>query len=198
MKIGKLSLSAVSIAVLVVQLVLVTSIAAKYLYQRWRCPRVWTRAFAYDPELPMRGRYLSLQLAVDGCRSTLPSAGQARFPRDVNGAATPGEFGIRSAAPVQFNATLKVEDNRLLAIRLPDQEDSFAGQQVTAQPGSGCDQMRLEQPADFFIADTAKSPLPVMEGQELWIEVTLPPQGPPRPLALALKDHGAWKPLALD
>jgi hypothetical protein len=58
--------------------------------------------------------------------------------------------------------------------------------------------MRLEQPADFFIADTAKSPLPVQNDQELWIEVTVPPKGPPRPLQLALKDHGVWKPLALD
>jgi hypothetical protein len=198
MKIGRLPLSAASIAALAIQLLLVTSIASKYLYQRWRCPRVWTRAFAYDPELPMRGRYLSLQLAVDGCESTLPNAGQASFPRDVNGAATSGKYGIRAGEPVQFNARLKVEENRLLAIRLPDQENSVSGQLVTADPSSNCDQMRLEQPADFFIADTAKSPLPVQNGQELWIEVTVPPKGPPRPLALALKDHGVWKPLAPD
>ena len=197
MKIGRLTLSAASIAVLAIQLVLVSAIAAKYLYQRWHCPRVWTRVFAYDPDLPMRGRYLSLQLAVDGCQSTLPNAGHARFPRDVGGAATRGPYTIARQGPVQFNATLKVEDNKLLAIRVPDQEDS-AGQQVTAGPGSGCDQMRLVQPADFFIADTAKSPLPVEADQELWIEVTVPPKGAPRPLALALKDHGAWKPLALD
>jgi hypothetical protein len=198
MKMGKLSFSAASIAVLAIQLGLVGSIAAKYLYQRWRCPRVWTRAFAYDPDLPMRGRYLSLQLAVDGCRSTLPSAGQARFPRDVNSAAISGPYAVRSRTPVEFNASLKVQDNRLLAIRLPDQETSVSSLQVTALPDSACDQMRLEQPADFFIADTAKSPLPIQSGQELWIEVTIPPKGPPRPLALALKDHGVWKPLALD
>ena len=46
---------------------IVPSVAAKYLYQRWRCPRVWTRAAAIDPELPLRDRYLSLQLTVDGC-----------------------------------------------------------------------------------------------------------------------------------
>jgi hypothetical protein len=198
MKIGKLSFSAASIAALVLQLALVNAIAAKYLYQRWRCPRVWTRAFAYDPELPLRGRYLSLQLAVDGCQSTLPNAGQARFPRAVNGAATQGPYGIRAGAPVQFNASLKVEDNRLLAIRIPDLESAEPGQQVTAWGSSGCDQMRLAQPADFFIPDTAQSPLPVKEGQELWIEVTVPPKGSPRPLQLALKDHGVWKPLALD
>ena len=59
---------------LLIQLAIVSSVAAKYLYQRWTCPRVWTRTVAFDPELPMRGRYLSLQLIVDGCQSTLPSA----------------------------------------------------------------------------------------------------------------------------
>jgi hypothetical protein len=51
-----------SVALLVIQLAIVSTIAAKYLYQRWSCPRVWTRAVAIDPQLPMRGRYLSLQL----------------------------------------------------------------------------------------------------------------------------------------
>ena len=41
---------------------IVSSVALKYLYQRATCPRVWTRTAAYDPELVMRGRYLSLQL----------------------------------------------------------------------------------------------------------------------------------------
>jgi hypothetical protein len=198
MKIGKLSLSAASVGVLLLQLLLVNSIAAKYLYQRWRCPRVWTRVFAYDPDLVMRGRYLSLQLQVDGCQSTLPNAGQAGFPRNPNGAAVEGPYSIRSGVPVQFSASLKVEDNRLLAIPIPDQENSVSGQWVSAGPDSGCGQMRLQQPADFFIADTAKAPLPVQKDQELWIEVTVPPKGPPRPLALALKENGVWKPLALD
>ena len=88
MNVGPVKLSAASVAVLVIQLALVCSIAVKYLYQRWTCPGVWTRTAAYDPELVMRGRYLSLQLTVDGCESTLPSARQAEFPRDVNGAAS--------------------------------------------------------------------------------------------------------------
>ena len=90
MKTGKCTLAGVSVALLVIQLALVSAIAAKYLYQRWRCPRVWTRAAAIDPEMPMRGRYLSLRLTVDGCESTLPSAKNATFPRDVNNAIKPG------------------------------------------------------------------------------------------------------------
>ena len=71
---AQMKLAKASIALLLIQLALVSSIAGKYLYQRWRCPRVWTRTVAYDPELLMRGRYLSVQLIVDGCQSTLPSA----------------------------------------------------------------------------------------------------------------------------
>jgi len=55
-----MKLSKTSVALLLIQLVLVSSIAAKYLYQRSTCPRVWTRTAAYDPQMVMRGRYLSL------------------------------------------------------------------------------------------------------------------------------------------
>lgn len=197
MKIGRLMLSGVSVTLLIIQLVLVSSIAAKYLYQRWRCPRVWTRAAAIDPQMPMRGRYLSLQPTVDGCQSTLPSAKEATFPRDVNGAIKPGPFVLRPQ-PVYFRANLKVENNRLVAVRVEGQEDRTAGQEVAALPGAPCDQMRLESPVDFYLAEHALSPLPLKPGQELWIEVTVPPKGPPRPIQLALKQDGLWKPLAFE
>jgi len=51
----------------------------------------------------MRGRYLSLQLVVDGCQSTLPSAFQARFPRTSMGrrgrTGTRSRLSSRSASP---------------------------------------------------------------------------------------------------
>lgn len=195
MKIGRFTLSGVSIALLVVQLLIVSSIAGEYLWQRWRCPRVWTRATAIDPDLPMRGRYLSLQLTVDGCQSTLPSAKLATFPRDVTGAIKPGAYFLRPQ-PVEFRANLKAENNKLVALRIEGQEDSSTGQEVSAMPSAPCGQMSLADGVDFYIAGSAKSPLPLQPGQELWIEVTVPPTGPPRPIQLALKDNGAWKPLA--
>ncbi len=197
MKIGRLTLSGVSVALLIIQLLLVSSIAGKYLYQRWRCPRVWARAVAVDPNLPMRGRYLSLQLTVDGCQSTLPSAKLATFPRDVNGAIKPGPYVLRPQ-PVDFRANLKVENNKLVAVRVEGQEDLTAGEEVSAAPGAPCDQMHLTDGVDFYIADTARSPLPLQPGQELWIEVTVPPKGPPRPIQLALKQDGTWKRLAFE
>jgi hypothetical protein len=196
MKLGSVSFAGKSVALLLIQLAIVSSIAAKYLYQRWTCPKVWARSMAYDPQLPLRGRYLSLQLTVDGCQSTLPSAKAAAFPRDFNGAAIRGPYTLRAAT--LFRANLKVENNRLVAVRVEADESGSAGQQVSAFPDSSCDKMRLTMPVDFYISDTATDPSQLKPGQELWVEVTVPPQGPPRPTQLALKDNGVWKPLAFE
>ncbi|MGD0800395.1 MAG: hypothetical protein ABR906_03685 [Terracidiphilus sp.] len=198
MKLGKFSISGASLVLLVIQLALVTSIAAKYLYQRQSCPRVWTRTAAYDPEMVMRGRYLSLQLTVDGCQSTLPSALRATFPRNSDGTTKPTGYQVDWQGIVYFNAKLKVEGSKLLAIRIPEADLTSKGVQVIAMPGTSCDALRLSEPVDFYIAEHAKDPSRLTKGQELWIEVTVPPKGPPRPLQLALKDNGAWKPLAFQ
>lgn len=187
----------VSIALLVFQTVIVSSVALKYLYQRATCPRVWTRTAAYDPSLVMRGRYLSLQLMVDGCGSTLPSAKNAQYPRNVEGVPS-GNFNINAPQTVWFQARLAVKGNKLTVIRVTESETSAASQTVSAPPGIPCDQMRLSNPVDFYIAEHANDPTWLKRGQELWIEVTVPPKGPPRPLQLALKDNGVWKPLAFE
>jgi hypothetical protein len=194
----KITFSKTSLALLVIQLVLVSSIAAKYLYQRWSCPRVWTKTVAYDPELVMRGRYLSLQLTVDGCESTLPSGKNAQFPRNVDGTVRSQVYTVRGPVDtVEFAAKLVVKNNKLLAVYQRDGSARDA-QRVSALQDRTCDQMRLMQPVNFYIAEHAQSPLPVRQGDELWIEVTVPPKGPPRPIQLALKESGAWKPLAFQ
>jgi uncharacterized membrane-anchored protein len=185
----------VSLTLLVIQVLIVSTVAAKYFYQRATCPRVWTQTAAYDPSLIMRGRYLSLQLMVDGCSSTLPSAKNAQFPRNVNGTPSSPVFHVNGPEAVWFQARLAVKDNKLIATRVPESENSASTQSVSALPGSACDQMRLSVPVDFYISEHANDPSWVKTGQQLWIEVTVPPKGPPRPLQLALKDNGVWKPL---
>ena len=50
----------------------------------------------------------------------------------------------------------------------------------------------------YFIPEHAQDPTPRRnDGTELWAEVTIPKQGPPRPIQLALKKDGAWTPLDL-
>jgi hypothetical protein len=146
----------------------------------------------------MRGRYLSLRLTVDGCESTLPSALHAVFPRNSDGTTKPAGFRVNWQGAVSFRAKLKAENGKLLAIRIPEADESSKGVEVTAWPESSCDAMRLDEPVDFFIAEHATDPTALQPNQELWIEVTVPPQGPPRPIQLALKDNGAWKPLAFQ
>ncbi|HEY1985028.1 MAG TPA: hypothetical protein VGG85_06450 [Terracidiphilus sp.] len=196
MKIGEVKLSSSSLALLVIQLALVSSVAAKYLYQRQSCPQVWTRAVAFDPVSPMRGRYLSLQLVVDGCQSTLPSAKQAAFGRNVDGSANQSPFAVAAGQPVSFPAKLAVNNNRLIAVRIPATDGPPKGEIVSAFPGQRCDAMRLADLVNFYIAEHAASPLPLKPGTELWIEITIPAHGPPRPLQLALKQGRAWKPFA--
>ena len=45
------------------QCMIVLSVTGKLLYDRQTCPRVWVSTAQYDPNLPIRGRYLSLRLA---------------------------------------------------------------------------------------------------------------------------------------
>ena len=58
------------------QCALALSLAGKLLYDRATCPRVWVKTLPYDPNLPIRGRYLSLRLA--------PDPGSSYFDRTTN------------------------------------------------------------------------------------------------------------------
>ena len=198
MRMGKVRLAGVSVALAVLQLALVSTIAAKYLYERWSCPKVWARTVAEDPRFLMRGRYMGLRLLVDGCQSTLPSAKLAEFPRDYNGAVKKGDYAMRVGKIWVFDARLKVEGNKLVAVRPEGSEETRGTVPVLTAPGSPCDQMRMQRAVDFYIPESARSPLPPKPGEELWVEVTVPKTGAPRPLQLAVKENGEWKPLAFE
>ena len=47
------------------QCLLVLSLSGKLLYDRASCPRVWVKTAQWDPNLPIRGRYLALRLAPE-------------------------------------------------------------------------------------------------------------------------------------
>ena len=47
------------------QCLLVLSLSGKLLYDRSTCPRVWVKTAQWDPNLPIRGRYLALLLAPE-------------------------------------------------------------------------------------------------------------------------------------
>jgi hypothetical protein len=115
------------------QCALVLSLTGKLLYDRATCPRVWVKTMRYDPNLPIRGRYLSLLLA--------PDAGAQYFDRT---------------------------SNQRVVFFVPEHPARFES------PGFG------------------------PNAPELWAEVTIPRQGPPRPIQLGIKKDGQIQPVPVN
>jgi hypothetical protein len=148
---------------------LVTSLGAKLLYDRTTRPRVWALAAPYDPSLPIRGRYVSLQLVVE--------------PRGV-GEAKPGP----GSQPPSQSVVLRVEDGRLVAEANP-LERGFDPSDLHVRfiQRQGQDLAVLDKPVAFFIPEHISDPSRRPAGEELWVEVTIPKKGPPRPIQLGAK-----------
>jgi uncharacterized membrane-anchored protein len=110
--------------VALIHVLLVLSIAGKYVWDRGRLPRQWYQAAPYDPDSPLRGRYVSLRLVNP--------------PAD-----------------------------------------------------------RVDQGVVFFIPEHVSDPSRREKNEELWVEVTVPPNGPLRPVQLGVKKDGVITPLDL-
>jgi hypothetical protein len=117
----------------VFQCLLVLSLGGKLLYDRSTCPRVWVKTAPWDPNLPLRGRYLALTLR--------PETGVPYY------AETTGQMVLYFVP----EHTLPFETMG----RAPD-------------------------------------------APELWVEVTIPHHGPPRPIQLATKRAGKLEPLVIN
>ena len=117
----------------VLQCALVFSLTGKLFYDRATCPRIWVKTMRYDPNLPIRGRYLSLMLA--------PDVGAPYFDRT---------------------------SNQRVVFFVPEHPEEF--------------ESRSFRP----------------NAPELWAEVTIPRQGPPRPIRLGIKKDGQIQPVPVD
>jgi hypothetical protein len=109
-----------------VQVLLVLSLGAQLLIDRATSVRCWTRALPVDPNLPIRGRYVSLRL--------------------------------ESSPACAVSSSLVA----------------------------------------FFIPEHADDPSRRAFGEDLWVEVTLPRKGPPRPIRLGVKRSGMAEPSPLQ
>ncbi len=191
---GRMSLARTSMALLAIQLGLVSSIAAKYLLDRSISPRVWTRAVAYDPTMIMRGRYLSTQLKIDACGINLPVTktdvnvppdGHTYFDPDGNGTVT-GHLPVLAG----------IKNGHLAVLRIAKSHEEANSQAIILRKWADCTDAVLWTPVDFLPLRNRQSPFPLRNGQELWVEVTVPSSGPPRPIGLATKSaNGQWQPL---
>ncbi len=156
------------IAIGILQCVLVLSVAGKYAVDRARLPRVWAKAAPVDPSLPIRGRYVSLRLQVE----------------------------CPAGAPQWTTARLSAGGGHLYAIPDPSGTVSIMPG-FAARTDSRGSQWALADPLAFFIPEDVPDPSRRAPDEELWVEVSVPVKGPPRPVRLAVKKDGVMRPLGL-
>ena len=153
------------------QVLLVSSVGAKFLYDRANYPRIWVETAPYDPYLPIRGRYVSIALRVDAARA-VPAANTR-------------------TGPALFRARLEARNGRLFAV----EDEEGGGHWVR---NAMCDDepcWRLAMPVAYFIPEHGVDPAQRPPGDTLWVEVTLPPTGAPRPIRLGVKKGETLQPL---
>jgi uncharacterized membrane-anchored protein len=150
------------------QVLLVASVGAKFLIDRASYPRVWVETAPIDPDLPIRGRYVSLGIRVEPERHTRVD-----------------EIG----APNAFSSRLEVRADKLIAI-----EDEDGAHFVSSVPCGKDSCWRLQEPLAYFIPEDVEDP---SRRRSLWVEVTVPPKGAPRPIQLGMKKDGVVTPLEL-
>lgn len=173
--------------VAVLQLVLVASLGAKFTYDRATRPRVWVRTAPVDPNLPIRGRYVRLRIeAAIGEGLVLseasPVAGDQRGrTRTPAASLTPVVLTARGDALVALPAS--PTDTFALRARLTQREGRRAAV--------------LDEPLAFFIPEHVADPSRRAAGEELWVEVTVPRSGAPRPIRLAVKKDGVLTPIEI-
>lgn len=85
---------------------------------------------------------------------------------------------------------LSVEDGRLVATPAP-----FGTGMTIWRVGGG--PWVIDDPVAFFISEHVPDPSRRAPGEELWVEVSVPQHGAPRPLRLGVKKDGVLTPLAL-
>jgi hypothetical protein len=185
-----LSLRGKGLVVLGVQLALVLSIAAKFAWERHSCPMVWTRTYQYDPSLPLRGRYLALTLTANACGMPKGDEGPLNgwLPMDRSLRGGPND--------VQQWRVHTIARNGVLAIAPAPDDDSQNAQGASLGQGFPCEAARLDDLVDFFVSEKAAVP-PLKSGESMWVLVTVPPSGPPRPVKVAVSGATGWHPLDL-
>jgi hypothetical protein len=166
-----------AVAVAVLQCLIVLSVAGKYALDRERLPRAWAMAVPFDPNLFVRGRYVSLRLRVETAPAAAPGNG-------VVGAWTP--------------ARLSAVGGRLVATPDPSGSVHITPQFVRLAVEPNVTNWVLAEPVPYFIPEHVPDPSLRQPGEELWVEVSVPAKGSPRPIRLGVKKDGVLTPLDLQ
>lgn len=177
-------------------LALVLSLGAKLLIDRATRPRLWVKTAPVDPSLPVRGRYVSLYAVV-------PVTGVERFP------VRPRPAGLKDTEPWpptwethDLQVDLSVSTSGLIARRVQEGKPQESYRLGNAFMRAGVQSLpedqwtvTLREPMACFIPEHVPDPSVRKEGEELWVEATLPKKGPLRPIRLGVKKGGVLTPL---
>jgi hypothetical protein len=164
--------SRAGLLVALLQAGLLVSLGAVFLLERARLPRAWVRVAPVDPNLPIRGRYVSLALLVPAPRLQPPAPDAAR-----------------RWAPVEIR--LVVRGDGLEALPAPPDSGRFGSHRALVEQRDGTVLARLQDPVAFFIPPDGADPSRRPAGEELWVQVSLPKEGQPRPIQLGVRRAAA-------
>ena len=159
-----------------VQAALMLSTGLLFWFDRQISPRAWVPTAPVDPNLPIRGRYITLNMVVP----FVPTR------TDVSAVDLVGSWQ---------HVQLRVEADRLQAMQKVRPGISNYGGVIRLSKGS-----LVVNPGPelaFFIPPDVKDPSIRPDESTLWVEVTLPGLGAPRPIQLGVEKDGQIEPLAL-
>lgn len=181
-----------AIAVAAIHVLLISSLGAKLLYDRRTCPQAWFKTQQYDPNLPIRGRYMSLQVEVRDPRAAEEI--ESKFATEIrNQENSRKQYAWHG--PFNFGhecGSIAVRDGMPVAVFEPEGPSSSCDNLTFSRQRSegGVTTLRVNEPVLFFVPDTAQLPSPTRGGTELWVLATVPRSGPPRPIALGVMKPG--------
>ena len=157
-----------------VQVALIAAVGGKLLYDRAVLPRAWVETVGVDPDLPIRGRYVSLNLV----------------PPVVE------EPPLEASAGLAFGR-IELRQGRAVAVLAGGAPVRDAGHPIgfVRNVGQADARWRTLVPVAFFLPEHARDPTLDRRPGELWVEVTLPRRGAPRPLRLGILRENRVEPL---
>jgi len=159
-----------------IQAVLILSTAAMFWFDRQISPRAWVPTEPVDPNLPIRGRYITLNMVVP-----LRSKRLKKSDGDL----------LNTRQKVHLVAV----GDRLIA----DIDDLAKSNLIDGSVRRSGDDwvVRPDHELAFFIPPDVQDPSIQPDGRTLWVEVTVPRSGAPRPIQLGLDVNGLIQPLLL-
>lgn len=157
-----------------VQVALIAAVGGKLLYDRAVLPRAWIETAGVDPDLPIRGRYVSLNLVLPVVE----------------------ESPLEASAGLAFGR-IELRDGRAVAVVAGGNPVRDAAHRIAFVRNVGVANARWQTlaPVAFFLPEHARDPTLGRRPGELWVEATLPPRGAPRPVRLGILREGRIEPL---